>query len=570
MEGFRALGLSEETLAALEKKGFEKPSPIQELTIPLLLNGEKDIVGQAQTGSGKTAAFGIPVIEKFDSSVRGVQALILTPTRELALQVTEEMLSYKGNRRIWITTVYGGAPIGRQMSDLEKGANIVVGTPGRVIDLIERGKLKLEDVRYVVLDEADEMLNMGFLDDVEMILSKCNTERRMLLFSATMPDRILSLAKRYMGVFDLVAVKNKELTTASIAQSYFEVPARNRFDALCRVLDVEEDFYGIIFCNTKAEVIEITNHLNEKGYTADSLHGDIAQNLREKVVKQFKANKYGLLVATDVAARGIDIQDLTHVVNYGLPQDPESYVHRIGRTGRAGKEGKAIAIIDSNERRKLMFIQRITKAVVERGKLPDAEEMVAIKKRRLNDQVETVISTEQYLPFMQYTNELLANNDPETVVAALLKIFQGDDLDPQAYKVIKDAIERPSRDDRGDRDRGGRDRDRGGRDRDRGDRRDRDRGDRRDRDRGPRDSSSKMRLFVAKGRKDNVSPKEILQLISDETEVPGRKIDDIKILDSFSFFTTNFEDGEFILDTFKRKAKKNDTKPLVERARERF
>lgn len=560
MEGFRALGLSEETLAALEKKGFEKPSPIQELTIPLLLNGEKDIVGQAQTGSGKTAAFGIPVIEKFDSSVRGVQALILTPTRELALQVTEEMLSYKGNRRIWITTVYGGAPIGRQMSDLEKGANIVVGTPGRVIDLIERGKLKLEDVRYVVLDEADEMLNMGFLDDVEMILSKCNIERRMLLFSATMPDRILSLAKRYMGVFDLVAVKNKELTTASIAQSYFEVPARNRFDALCRVLDVEEDFYGIIFCNTKAEVIEITNHLNEKGYTADSLHGDIAQNLREKVVKQFKANKYGLLVATDVAARGIDIQDLTHVVNYGLPQDPESYVHRIGRTGRAGKEGKAIAIIDSNERRKLMFIQRITKAVVERGKLPDAEEMVAIKKRRLNDQVETVISTEQYLPFMQYTNELLANNDPETVVAALLKIFQGDDLDPQAYKVIKDAIERPSRDDR----------DRVGRDRDRGDRRDRDRGDRRDRDRGPRDSSSKMRLFVAKGRKDNVSPKEILQLISDETEVPGRKIDDIKILDSFSFFTTNFEDGEFILDTFKRKAKKNDTKPLVERARERF
>jgi len=551
MEGFKALGLSEETLAALEKKGFEKPSPIQELTIPLLLNGDKDVVGQAQTGSGKTAAFGIPVIEKFDSNIRGVQALILTPTRELALQVTEEMLSYKGTRRIWITTVYGGAPIGRQISDLEKGTNIVVGTPGRVIDLLERGKLKLDEVRYVVLDEADEMLNMGFLEDVELILSKCNIDRRMLLFSATMPDRILSLAKRYMGKYELVAVRNKELTTASIAQSYFEVPARNRFDALCRVLDIEEDFYGIIFCNTKAEVIEITNHLNEKGYSADSLHGDIAQNLREKVVKQFKTNKYGLLVATDVAARGIDIQDLTHVVNYGLPQDPESYVHRIGRTGRAGKTGKAICIIDSNERRKLMFIQKITKATIERGKLPDAHEMVAIKKRRLKDQVETIVSTEHYEAYLSFADELIGENDPTVVVAALLKQFQGDDLDPQAYKVIKDAIERPSRgDDRGDR---------------------RDRRDRRgnDRERGGGSGAGRMRLFVAKGRRDSVSPRDILQLLSDVADIPGRKIDDIKIMDSFSFFTTNQDDGEFILDVFRKKARKENQKPLVERARER-
>jgi ATP-dependent RNA helicase DeaD len=602
MEGFKALGLSEETLAALEKKGFTKPSPIQELTIPLLLNGEKDIVGHAQTGSGKTAAFGIPIIEKFNSDVRGIQALVLTPTRELALQVTEELTSYKGNRRMWFTTVYGGAPIGRQISDLEKGTSVVVGTPGRVIDLLNRGKLKLDEVKFVVLDEADEMLNMGFLEDVETILSKCNVDRRMLLFSATMPDRILSLAKRYMGNFDLVSVKSKEMTTESIAQSYYEVPARNRFDALCRVLDIEEDFYGIIFCNTKAEVIEITNHLNEKGYTADSLHGDIAQNLREKVVKQFKSNKYGLLVATDVAARGIDIQDLTHVVNYGLPQDPESYVHRIGRTGRAGKTGKAIAIIDSNERRKLQFIQRITKAVVEKGKLPDASEMIAIKKRRLKEQVATAIATEHIHPFVEFTKELVAENEPEVVIAALLKIFQGDDLDIQAYKVIKDAVERPySRDDRGDRgsDRG-RDRDRGsdrGRDRDRSsDRspsRDRDRSssdrgsDRspsRDRDRGSfsdrgsdrgrdsrssRDAGSTMRLFVAKGRHDNVSPQEILKIIGDETNIPGRKIDDIKILDQFSFFTTNHEDGEFILDTFKKIARKNDEKPLIERARVR-
>jgi ATP-dependent RNA helicase DeaD len=556
MEGFRVLGLSEETLDALEKKGFEKPSPIQELTIPLLLHGDKDIVGQAQTGSGKTAAFGLPIIEKFDPEVRGVQAIILTPTRELALQVTQEMLSFKGNRRIWMTTVYGGAPIGQQMRDLEKGAHVVVGTPGRVIDLIERGKLKLNDVKYFVLDEADEMLNMGFLEDVEHILSKCNTQRRMLLFSATMPDRILSLAKRYMGKFELVAVKQKEMTTESIAQTYFEVPDRDKFDALCRILDFDEDFYGIVFCNTKAEVIEISNHLNEKGYTADSLHGDIAQNLREKVVKQFKSNKYGVLVATDVAARGIDIQDLTHVINYGLPNDPESYVHRIGRTGRAGKTGKAIAIVSGNERRKLMFIQKITKAKIEKGKLPDAFELVKIKKQRLKDDVETIISTEHFEEYLAFAAELMGDNDPLTTIAALLKQFQGDELNPNSYKVIKDASEKAGRfEDRGDR------RDRGS---DRGNDRGSDRGG--DRRGG---FGGKMRLFVAKGRIDNISPREILQLIADHANVPGRKIDDIRIMDNFSFFTTNPDDGEMILEVFRREAKKSNTKPLVERARER-
>jgi ATP-dependent RNA helicase DeaD len=556
MEGFRVLGLSEETLDALEKKGFEKPSPIQELTIPLLLNGDKDIVGQAQTGSGKTAAFGLPIIEKFDPEVRGVQAIILTPTRELALQVTQEMLSFKGNRRIWMITVYGGAPIGQQMRDLEKGAHVVVGTPGRVIDLIERGKLKLNDVKYFVLDEADEMLNMGFLEDVEHILSKCNTQRRMLLFSATMPDRILSLAKRYMGKFELVAVKQKEMTTESIAQFYFEVPDRDKFDALCRILDFDEDFYGIVFCNTKAEVIEISNHLNEKGYTADSLHGDIAQNLREKVVKQFKSNKYGVLVATDVAARGIDIQDLTHVINYGLPNDPESYVHRIGRTGRAGKTGKAIAIVSGNERRKLMFIQKITKAKIEKGKLPDAFELVKIKKQRLKDNVETIISTEHFEEYLAFAAELMGDNDPLTTIAALLKQFQGDELNPESYKVIRDASEKAGRfEDRGDR------KERGF---DRGNDRGNDRGS--DRRGG---FGGKMRLFVAKGRVDNISPREILQLIADHANVPGRKIDDIRIMDNFSFFTTNPDDGEMILEVFRRQAKKDNSKPMVERARER-
>ena len=530
MEGFRALGLSEDILLALEQKGFEVPTPIQEQTIPLLLKGTKDIVGQAQTGTGKTAAFGLPILEKYDPTQKSVQALILTPTRELAIQVADEIRSYKGSKRLWITTVYGGAPIGKQMSELERGTHIVVGTPGRVIDLIERKKLKLDAVRFVVLDEADEMLNMGFIEDIELILKSCNTERRMLLFSATMPDRILQLAKRHMKSFDKVAIQKKELTTEMVEQSFLEVPERDKFDALCRILDVEEDFYGLIFCNTKAEVIEIANHLNDKGYTTDALHGDIAQNLREKVVKSFKSNKYGVLVATDVAARGIDIQDLTHVINYGLPQDPESYVHRIGRTGRAGKSGKAIAIISPGEKRKLIFIQRISNAKITKGKLPDAFEMVKIKKARINDEIETIIATEHFADYLPFAKELLGDNDPNTTIAALLKYYVKDELNPKSYKIIAE-----SRDGSGGRE--------------------------------DKYRSKNIRLFFAKGRKDNMAPRKILDILKQDTGVDSRHINDIRIMENFSFFTTSGDHAEFILNSYKKNAK--GRQPLVERARER-
>lgn len=558
MEGFKALGLSDEILLALEKKGYETPTPIQEQTIPLLLNGDLDIVGQAQTGTGKTAAFGLPILERFDPNQRSVQALILAPTRELAIQVAEEIKSFKGSKRIWITTVYGGAPISQQMRDLEKGTHVVVGTPGRVIDLIERKKLILDEVKYVVLDEADEMLNMGFIDDIELILKSCAPERRMLLFSATMPDRILSLAKRYMGQYNMVQIAKKEITNINIEQSYFEVPDRDRFDALCRVLDVEEDFYGIIFCNTKAEVVEISNHLNDKGYTSDALHGDIQQNLREKVVKQFKTNKFGVLVATDVAARGIDISDLTHVINYGLPQDPESYVHRIGRTGRAGKLGKAIAIISPSEKRKLLFVEKIAKTKMKKGKLPDAQEMVKIKTRRLLEHVETIIGTEHYLEYMELAEQIMGEAEPPVIVAALIKHFAKDELNIKAYKQIKEVVKEDfgSRFDRGNRDR--RD-DRGGR----GDRRD----DRR-RDDGPRRrSGSSARLFFAKGRVDGMTPRQLLDVLKNEAGIESRRIDDIRIMDNFSFFATSSQDAEQILAVFKRN--KGAGKPMVERARER-
>lgn len=445
MDGFKALGLSSQTLEALKLKGFEHPSEIQELTIPLLLQGQKNIVGQAQTGSGKTAAFGLPVIEKFEEDVAGVQTLILTPTRELALQVGQELISYQGERKIPVTTIYGGASIQHQIKDLKRGAGIVVGTPGRIIDLIKRKKLHLDKVRYVVLDEADEMLNMGFLEDVELILSHCNTERRMLLFSATMAPRILSLAERYMGAYELVRVKNKPLITQRIEQSYVEVRSGQKFDALCRILEMEGDFYGIVFCNMKVEVAEITSRLNEKGYMAESLHGDVAQNQREKVIRQFKSMSRGLLVATDVAARGLDIQDLTHVINYGLPQDPESYVHRIGRTGRAGKTGKAISIIRPGESRKLDFIEKKANADVGKAMLPGAQEMVTLKKKRLHEEMGEIVSRGQYSSFMDYSEELIEKYDAQTVVAVLLKLFQGEAMDPDTYTVLQQSEFRGAR-----------------------------------------------------------------------------------------------------------------------------
>jgi ATP-dependent RNA helicase DeaD len=565
MEGFRALGLSDDILDALEKKGYEVPTPIQEQTIPLLLNGDLDIVGQAQTGTGKTAAFGLPILERFDPTQKSVQALVLAPTRELAIQTAEEIKSFKGSKRIWITTVYGGAPISAQMRELEKGTHVVVGTPGRVIDLIERKKLKLEEVKYVVLDEADEMLNMGFIDDIELILKSCNTDRRMLLFSATMPDRILSLAKRYMGKFNMVQIAKQEITNINIDQSYFEVPDRDKFDALCRVLDVEEDFYGIIFCNTKAEVVEIANHLNDKGYSTDALHGDIQQNLREKVVKQFKTNKYGVLVATDVAARGIDISDLTHVINYGLPQDPESYVHRIGRTGRAGKLGKAIAIISPSEKRKLIFVERISKAKMKKGKLPDANDMVKIKTRRLTEHVETIIGTEHYNEYLDLASQILGDTEPQVIVAALIKHFAKDELNPKAYKQIKEAV----REEFGARDRfSSRDRRDDSRGRRSDDRRTDSRRDSSSRDAAPRRrTSSSQRLFFAKGRADGMTPRMLLEELKNTAGIESRRIDDIRILDNFSFFATNSDDAEQILAVYKRN--KGAGKSMVDRARER-
>ena len=337
-DDFSALGLSEQMLEAVRAKGFETPTAIQKLTIPHLLTKPNDIIAQSQTGTGKTAAYGLPILQTLEPARGPIQAIILVPTRELALQAAEELLSYNREKRLSITAIYGGAAMSEQLRRLAKGIDIVVGTPGRVLDHIRRGTMKLENVRYLVLDEADEMLNMGFVEDVEEIMSHTSDERRVLLFSATMPERIIRLSKTYMRDTEIVRVEHKQITADLTEQIYFEVREADKFDALTRIIDVEPEFYGIIFARTKIGADETASRLTVRGYAAEVLHGDVSQAQREKILRKFRDRTINILVATDVAARGIDVGNLTHVINYSLPQDSESYVHRIGRTAPASRE----------------------------------------------------------------------------------------------------------------------------------------------------------------------------------------------------------------------------------------
>ncbi|HUX59278.1 MAG TPA: DEAD/DEAH box helicase, partial [Bacteroidales bacterium] len=373
---FEHLGLSKMVLDAIYKKGFEEPSRIQTLAIPVMLRNDTNIMAQAQTGTGKTAAFGLPLIEMINPSERSVQALIITPTRELAIQVSEEISSLKGDSGIQVIPIYGGQSIDQQLRRLKKGVHIVVGTPGRVIDHINRKTLNLKDIEYLILDEADEMLNMGFIEDMEEIMKHTNPQKRTFLFSATMPSRIKALASKYMVDYEFITVETQQLTTSLTEQIYYEVKAADKFEALCRIIDIEEDFYGLVFCRTKNDVDSVVGHLIDRGYDADAIHGDISQGQREKTLDKFRKKRINVLVATDVAARGIDVSNLSHVINYALPQDPESYVNRIGRTGRAGKQGTAITFITPSEYNRLMFIQRIAKTDIKRSKVPNVKDII--------------------------------------------------------------------------------------------------------------------------------------------------------------------------------------------------
>ncbi|MDV0446578.1 DEAD-box ATP-dependent RNA helicase CshA [Methanosarcinaceae archaeon Ag5] len=471
---FSDLGISKSIIDTLLLKGYEYPTPIQVQTIPLFLKGESNIIGQAQTGTGKTAAFGVPIIQNITQKTGHVQAIVLTPTRELAIQVCDEMSSFGGIRNLTILPVFGGQPITIQLRALSQGADIIVGTPGRVIDLIHRKRLDLSHLSYFVLDEADEMLNMGFIDDIKEIIQHTNDEKRMLCFSATMPKPILGIAKKYMGDYEMVTVE-KVTEGALTEQLSIDVPPSLKFEALCRVIDSDPEFYGLVFCARKDTSDDIVQRLEERGYDADVIHGDILQEQRLRIMERFRKQKLRILVATDVAARGIDVNELTHVVNYDIPQDPESYTHRIGRTGRAGKKGIAITLLTPSDFRKFAFIKKIAGFDVRRVELPDANQVAEMNREKLRHDLTVLINsdfvdTDAADPFLEFAKSLQnENRDADDVIACLLKkayenriLARNDDkqLDEMFAQIHKKNQNRDS--EYGRRGDGGRDRNRSG------------------------------------------------------------------------------------------------------------
>lgn len=400
---FQDLGVREDLLKAIAELGFEAPMPVQEKVIPVLLNEDHDLVGLAQTGTGKTAAFGLPVIQRVDTEMRRPQALILAPTRELCLQIAGDLADYsKYTPGLRVLPVYGGSSIESQIRSLREGVQIIVATPGRLIDLIDRGVVKLDDVHTVVLDEADEMFNMGFVDSITAILSHVPEQRKMLLFSATMPAEVAKIAKRFMKDPEEIVIGTRNEGATNVRHIYYMVNARDKYLALKRIADNNPNIYAIIFCRTRRDTQEVADKLIQDGYNADALHGDLSQQQRDIVMKKFRDRVITMLVATDVAARGLDVDDLTHVINYGLPDDTAVYTHRSGRTGRAGKTGVSIAIIHSREKGKLREIERIIGKKFERKEVPTPEHIIEKQLYNLADRIERVEvndnEIDKYLP----------------------------------------------------------------------------------------------------------------------------------------------------------------------------
>lgn len=421
LQSFGENQLSKQVLQALSDMGFEEPSPIQKEALPIALEG-LDVIGQAQTGTGKTAAFGIPITEKVNPKFQAVQALIVTPTRELAIQVAAELAKIGKYRKVKPLPIYGGQPIDRQIRALRMGYQVVVGTPGRLLDHLNRGTLRLQHVKIVVLDEADEMLDMGFIEDVESLISGVPAEgRQVMLFSATMPPEIRKLAQTYMNSPRSVTVSRDELTVPQIEQVFYETRESTKVDALCRIIDLEDIGQGIIFCRTKRGVDELVVALEARGYFADALHGDLSQQQRDRVMKRFRDGKTELLIATDVAARGLDINNVTHVINFDIPQDPVSYVHRIGRTGRVGRKGVAITLILPKEYRQLRLIENLIKSRIRRQELPSLSDISERQAGNLKNQLVKLINIDRLGNYRAIVGELLDEYDSIDVAAAALK-----------------------------------------------------------------------------------------------------------------------------------------------------
>lgn len=489
---FGELTVSKEISKALADMGFEEPTPIQAQIIPLIM-ANKDAIGQAQTGTGKTAAFAIPMLEKVNPRLAQVQGLILTPTRELAIQVAGETAKLGRYKRIKALPVYGGQPIDRQIRALHMGVHIVIGTPGRILDHLHRNTLNLKNVHMVVLDEADEMLDMGFIDDIEAILQNVPEKRQSLLFSATMPEPIKKLTRKYLKNPAFVTIDRENLTVPLIQQYYYEIAQGSKVDALCRILDYENYDSVIIFCRTKRNADELVANLQTRGYFAESLHGDLTQAQRDKTMKAFRQGDIELLVATDVAARGLDIEQISHVINYDIPQDPEVYVHRIGRTGRAGREGKALTLIAPQEYRHLRMIEKLINTKIKKIPVPSFQEVVAQQKETIQKTLKELLQDNDLHVYRKMVEDLTAAFSPLDIAAAALK-----------HAFAQHGAELAEMDFMGDFG-----------------------------NTGAREGM--VRLFLTIGRQQNITPRELVKIISEETGIPPRAVGNISILDKFSF-----------------------------------
>lgn len=519
---FEELSLSKEMTKAIVDLGYEEATPIQSEAIPEMLKGN-DIIGQAQTGTGKTAAFGIPAIENLSTTIKKIQVLVMCPTRELAIQVAEEMRKLaKYKKDVTFLPVYGGQPIERQLKALKSGVQIVIGTPGRIMDHIERGTINLSAIKLVVLDEADEMLNMGFIDDIKLILKEVPAERQTVMFSATMPKQILELTKKFQREPKLIKVVQQELTVPNTEQIYYEVKEKHKLEVLARIIDINNFKLTLIFCNTKKGVDELIEHLQARGYAAEGLHGDMRQVVRERVLNKFKRGDLEILIATDVAARGLDVDDVEAVFNYDMPQDVEYYVHRIGRTGRAGKTGKAFSFVTAWEMSKLKDIQKFAKTKIKLNAVPTFDDVEEMKFSIFSNQIKEILKAGKLKKYILEIEKLVDEDITSIeVAAALYKMNFKDDKEPLDLTITNDSSDSEGKRSNSRARRTGK---------------------------GDRVDKNTARLFITIGKKDKVRPGDILGAIAGEANIAGKLIGDIDLFDKYTFVNVPANKVEDIIE----------------------
>lgn len=520
---FKELNLKDEILSAIGELGYEQPMPVQEKTIPFVLEGDSDLVALAQTGTGKTAAFGLPVLNLIDPSALQVQALVLAPTRELCVQIANDLKNYaKYQPDVRIVPVYGGEDIRVQLRQLDRVPQIVVATPGRLIDLIERGKVELGAVRYLVLDEADEMLNMGFKEDIETILEKTPEDRRTFLFSATMPKEIAAIARQYMKNFEEITVGTKNAGSENVEHIYYVCQAKQRYEVLKRIADLNPDIYGIVFCRTRQETKEVAEKLMNDGYNADALHGDLSQAQRDTVMQKFRIRHVQLLVATDVAARGLDVSDLTHVINYNLPDDVEVYTHRSGRTGRAGKKGISVSIIHTKEKFKIKQLEKTLKKTFEKRSIPNGLEVCKKQLFHLINRMQQVeVNEEQIAPYVGAIMKQLEYLDKEELLKRFVSLEFNRFLD--YYKDAPD-LNVPEKTHESKEGRAGK----------------------------GKKTGERVRLKIKLGNSEGVTPKRLLGIINDVTGDKSISVGSIEITNKFTFFDVYADQVSRLMTAFSR------------------